>query len=158
MKQAMTVPTAPRASSPGVRAVMAGNRKKDTGPERALRSTLHRRGLRYRIHARLDDVPCQVDIAFPRARVVVFVDGCFWHRCPEHGVRPRTNAHYWEAKIARNLERDLRNTEELEAAGWKVVRVWEHEAPSEAAERITELVRSRQALRRGQPSTVDLRR
>lgn len=136
---------------------MAGNRKKDTGPERALRSALHGRGLRYRLHARLDGVACQVDIVFSRVRVAVFVDGCFWHRCPEHGVRPRTNAHYWDAKIARNVERDDRNNQELEVAGWTVVRVWEHEPPDEAAERISDLVRRRRAERRDLPSTADPR-
>ena len=124
---------------------MVGNRKKDTRPERALRSALHRRGLRYRLHLRPADSGCLVDIAFPTTRVAVFVDGCFWHRCPEHGVRPRTNREYWDAKIAGNLARDERNKEQLESAGWTVVRVWEHEPPDEAAERISQLVRERRA-------------
>jgi DNA mismatch endonuclease, patch repair protein len=152
--QAMTpqLPKPPRASSAAVRAVMMANRKTDTAPERALRSALHGRGLRYRIHARLDDVACQVDVVFLKARVAVFVDGCFWHRCPHHGVRPRTNSHYWDAKIDRNVARDRQNTRDLENAGWTVVRVWEHEAPEEAAERISRLVRSRLTQRPDQPN------
>jgi DNA mismatch endonuclease (patch repair protein) len=85
------------------------------------------------------------DVAFPRQRVAVFVDGCFWHGCPEHGVRPRTNPSYWEPKIARNRARDARNDEELEAAGWIVVRVWEHEDADDAATRIVKVVKARRA-------------
>lgn len=151
------VPAAPVASSTAVRAVMVGNRKRDTRPERALRSALHCRGLRYRLHTRPTEARCQVDIVFPSARVAVFVDGCFWHRCPEHGVRPRTNSDYWDAKIARNLARDRRNDAELEAAGWTVVRVWEHEVPEEAADRISQLILQRQELQQGRPSTAGLR-
>lgn len=140
--QRLELPRPPGASSPAVRAVMAGNRKRDTRPEKALRSALHARGLRYRLHIRPVSGSCQVDVLFRAARVAVFVDGCFWHRCPKHGVRPRTNADYWDAKIARNVERDRQNTAELEAAGWTVVRVWEHEDPTAAAERIDGIVRS----------------
>jgi len=156
-KKSLSLPTPPVASSAAVRAVMVGNRKRDTRPERALRSALHRRGLRYRLHTRPAEARCQVDIVFPTARVAVFIDGCFWHRCPEHGVRPRTNSEYWDAKIARNVARDRRNNAELEAAGWTVMRVWEHESPEEAADLISQLVRQRQAPRRGRPSTADPR-
>jgi len=151
------IPRPPKASSAAVSAVMAGNRKRDTRPERMLRSELHRSGLRYRVDIRPPDIDCRVDILFPSARIAVFVDGCFWHRCPEHGVRPRTNSEYWDAKIARNLARDRRDNAQLEAAGWTVVRVWEHEAPEEAADLISQLVRQRQAPRRGRPSTADPR-
>jgi DNA mismatch endonuclease (patch repair protein) len=120
---------------------MQGNRKRDTRPELALRSELHRRGLRYRIDAKpLDGLRCRADIVFRRQKVAVFVDGCFWHGCPEHGTSPRTNPSYWSAKIARNVERDRRNDAELGAAGWAVVRVWEHEAPANAADRISRLL------------------
>ncbi len=116
---------------------MQGNRKRDTRPELALRSELHRRGLRYRIDTGpLKSLRCRADIVFRRQKVAVFVDGCFWHGCPEHGTSPRTNATYWNAKIARNIERDRFNETELSAAGWAVVRVWEHEAPGDAADRI----------------------
>lgn len=116
---------------------MQGNRKRDTGPELALRSALHRRGLRYRVNVKpVATIPCRADIVFRRQRVAVFVDGCFWHACPQHGTSPRTNASYWSAKIARNVERDRRNDADLTAAGWTVVRVWEHEHPQAAGERV----------------------
>lgn len=137
------------------RSVMRANRKVDTGPELLLRSSLHRRGYRFLVNIAPDsNISCRVDILFPRSRIAVFVDGCFWHRCPEHGVRPRTNSEYWDAKIARNLARDRRNNAELEAAGWVVVRVWEHEPPHEAAERISQIVRERRAQTQGRPSTA----
>jgi DNA mismatch endonuclease, patch repair protein len=120
---------------------MQGNRKRDTRPELALRSELHRRGLRYRIDAKpLVGLRCRADIVFRRQMVAVFVDGCFWHGCPEHGTSPRTNPSYWSAKIARNVERDRRNDAELSAAGWAVVRVWEHEDPANAADKITQIL------------------
>lgn len=116
---------------------MQGNRKRDTRPELALRSELHRRGLRYRVDRKpLEELRCKADIVFRRQKVAVFVDGCFWHGCPEHGTSPKTNASYWIAKIARNIERDRLNDTALSEAGWTVVRVWEHELPADAAERI----------------------
>ena len=120
---------------------MQGNRKRDTRPELALRSELHRRGLRYRVDTRpLKSLRCRADIVFPRQKVAVFVDGCFWHGCPEHGTSPKTNAAYWSAKIARNVERDRLNEAELSAAGWVVVRVWEHEVPVDVADRIARIL------------------
>jgi DNA mismatch endonuclease (patch repair protein) len=116
---------------------MRGNRKENTKPEVRLRSVLHRRGLRFFKNARPErGIPCRVDIVFPRARLAVFVDGCFWHRCPEHGTAPRTNARYWSAKIARNVERDRENDKLLAESGWQVIRVWEHESVAAAADRV----------------------
>jgi len=116
---------------------MQGNRKRDTRPELALRSELHRRGLRYRVDATpMKGLRCRADIVFRRQKVAVFVDGCFWHGCPEHGTSPRTNASYWSAKIARNVERDRINDAKLNDAGWVVIRVWEHELPTDAATRV----------------------
>jgi DNA mismatch endonuclease (patch repair protein) len=108
---------------------MKSNRRTDTKPEVSLRSALHRLGLRFRKDHRIDveGVRVRPDIVFPRARVVVFVDGCFWHRCPQHGQMPRANRGYWEPKLARNVERDRQADVMLGAAGWTVVRVWEHE-------------------------------
>jgi DNA mismatch endonuclease (patch repair protein) len=117
-----------------VRARMRANRSSNTGPELALRSALHRRGLRYRTHARIDVAaarPVRPDIVFPRQRVAVFVDGCFWHDCPEHGELPEANRELWRTKFKRNVERDRRNDRLLQGAGWKVVRVWEHESPEQ---------------------------
>lgn len=113
---------------------MVGNRGADTKPERVLRSALHARGLRFFKNRRpVPTIACRADIVFPAQKVAVFVDGCFWHRCPTHGVSPRTNSEYWRAKLDRNLARDQRNDRALRDAGWDVIRVWEHEAPQTAA-------------------------
>ncbi len=124
---------------------MRANRRRDTRPELAIRSGLHRMGLRYRVDHRLGagrSAP-RPDIAFTRARVAVFVDGCFWHGCPEHGGTPSVNVGYWGPKLERNKERDRANEAELAAAGWLVLRVWEHEDPGHAISRIAETVRER---------------
>lgn len=115
---------------------MQGNRKVGTRPEVALRSELHRRGLRFRKNAPIR-TPLRLvrpDIIFTRRRLAVFVDGCFWHRCPQHGTSPRTNSPYWSAKLDRNVARDTATDEALRAAGWSVVHVWEHEPIVQAAD------------------------
>ncbi len=124
---------------------MRANRKADTGPERRLRSALHRLGLRYRVGMPLQVGPARVrpDVVFTRACVAVFVDGCYWHSCPEHATSPRSNAEYWLPKLARNVERDRANDAALAAAGWRVVRVWEHETPAVVAASIAAIVTSR---------------
>lgn len=134
-------------SSPAVTAVMKGNRRSDTKPEVALRSQLHRMGLRFRkdYPIRTDGLRTRVDIAFRAKRVAVMVDGCFWHVCPRHGTRPKSNEAYWGPKLQRNVERDARVNAALTEAGWTVVRVWEHEDPTQAAYRIQLAV---QAVRR----------
>lgn len=104
---------------------MARIRSKHTKPERVLRSALWAAGLRYRLH--VSELPGRPDIVFKGSRVVVWVDGCFWHGCPEHYVYPRTRREYWSRKLARNVERDRQQTYALENAGWRVVRVWEHD-------------------------------
>ena len=120
---------------------MQGNHSRDTRPEIAVRSALHRTGLRFRKHARpLPSLKCEADVVFPRERIAVFVDGCFWHGCPEHGKRPGEPGGYWHAKLERNASRDRRNDVALKAAGWLVVRVWEHEPPDRIVERVRELV------------------
>jgi DNA mismatch endonuclease (patch repair protein) len=119
-----------------VSAVMRGNKKRDTRPELALRRALHARGLRYRVDYALGFGRRRADIAFTRRRVVVFVDGCFWHCCPEHGTTPRANVAYWEPKLRRNVERDHETDARLRETGWSVVRIWEHEPVSKAVERI----------------------
>lgn len=113
----------------------------DTGPEMALRRELHRRGLRFRLHRKIDfDRRRSIDIVFPKEKVAVFVDGCFWHYCPEHAVLPKNNAEFWRAKLEANRSRDVATTRELEACGWRVVRVWEHQHPSDAAAEIDAVV------------------
>jgi len=122
---------------------MLANRAKDTAPELALRQELHRRGLRYRKHvAPLSGLRCRADVVFRAARIAVFVDGCFWHRCPEHGELPKANRAWWKAKLTRTWERDRANDRQLAEAGWTVVRVWEHDDPSDAADRIQWLLDS----------------
>lgn len=131
---------------------MSRQRSRDTSPERALRSLLHRRGLRYRLHRQpVAGLRRQADLVFVGARVAVFVDGCFWHRCPDHATSPKSNGPWWAAKLDRNVERDRDTDQRLMAAGWTVVRVWEHEEPAVAAERVTAavLAAKREARLRG---------
>lgn len=110
---------------------------KDTSPERKLRQLLHKAGFRYRIHYPVPGMPRRsIDIAFPKRRLAVFVDGCFWHGCPDHGTTSRTNTEYWLPKLARNRDRDFETGQHLKAAGWTVVRVWEHETTDEALARV----------------------
>ena len=138
-----TLPPESWASSAHVRVTMRGNRSKNTTPEMKLRSLLHRRGLRYRVDAPpTPERRRRADVVFPRERVAVFVDGCFWHGCSEH-YRPSTrNIAFWEEKLATNRSRDAQTNEALDAAGWTVIRVWEHEDMSEAADKIEAAVRS----------------
>lgn len=143
MSKAMPKP--PPASSKAVRAVMQGNRGRDTKPERLLRSALHRLGLRFRKDlAPITSLKCRADVVFPRERVAIFVDGCFWHCCPQHGNVPRDRNGYWAAKLRRNAERDLRNNHVLGSEGWLVMRFWEHEDPLVAAEKVRVAVQERQ--------------
>lgn len=131
-------------SSPAASATMRANRSRDTGPELALRTILHRRGLRYRVDAPLPQHRRRrSDLLFTRARIAVFVDGCFWHGCPEHAKPPSANGPFWAAKIARNRERDRETDAMLEAAGWLSLRFWEHESPAQAADRVEREWRSR---------------
>ncbi len=121
-------PAYPAASSPGRAANMRAIRRTDTKPELALRRALHRLGYRFRKDYRLDLESRRVrpDIAFTARKVAVFVDGCFWHACPEHGSKPAVNQGYWNPKLLRNVERDRAADAALELAGWRVVRLWEH--------------------------------
>jgi DNA mismatch endonuclease, patch repair protein len=127
---------------------MRANRKRDTRPELAVRKAVHRLGLRYRVACcPLPGKRFTADLVFSSARVAVFVDGCFWHGCPEHFTPPQTNAPYWGPKIARNQARDAAAMAALRAAGWIGLRIWEHEPPDLAADRVSEAVRH--ARRRG---------
>lgn len=115
---------------------MSRIKSKNTYPEMILRKTLWKMGLRYRKHAKLPGKP---DIVFPSKRLAVFVDGCFWHRCPKCYVEPKTNIGFWREKVNRNNERDRKNEQELKQAGWKVIRFWEHEVlknPEKCAETV----------------------
>jgi DNA mismatch endonuclease (patch repair protein) len=132
------LPASPPPTSPGRSRNMAAIRRRDTRIERAVRSLLHRRGRRFRVDFPIrtgTGRPIRPDVVFTRARVCVFIDGCFWHGCPEHGQRPAVrNGHYWEPKIAGNAERDRRQTKALGAEGWTVLRFWEHDDPTDIAD------------------------
>lgn len=133
------------ASSPAVRARMQRQRTRDTHPELVVRRLLHAAGLRYRVDtAPLPTLRRRADVVFGPTKVAVFVDGCFWHGCPDHGARPtRANPAYWAEKIRRNRERDRHTDDLLEKAGWISIRVWEHEDPGIVAERVILAVTSR---------------
>lgn len=121
---------------------MQGNRSRDTKPELLVRRAAHALGLRYRVNARPEPgLRRTADLLFPRAKVAVFIDGCYWHGCPEHCVLPATtNAGFWAAKIDRNRERDRDTTEQLTALGWNVLRFWSHEPASAVAQAIRDAV------------------
>jgi DNA mismatch endonuclease (patch repair protein) len=109
----------------------------NTKPELTLRQALHRAGRRFRVQYRVPGLPRRsVDIAFTRSRVAVMVDGCFWHVCPEHASWPRNNAEWWRDKLQANVARDRETDRRLEALGWIVVRVWEHELTGAAVEKV----------------------
>ncbi|MFD7579284.1 very short patch repair endonuclease [Kitasatospora sp. NPDC059817] len=132
------------ASSPGTRRSMRSNKGRDTAPERRLRSLLHAEGLRYRVSARpLPDLRRTADLVFPKTKIAVFVDGCFWHGCPDHGTRPSANSSFWEKKLNRTRERDTETNEALKAAGWTVIRIWEHVPPDAAAEAVRAAIDAR---------------
>ncbi|MCX4519995.1 very short patch repair endonuclease [Streptomyces anulatus] len=135
------LPAESKASSRAVRANMQANRGRDTGPELALRSLLYAAGLRYRVNTRpLPELRRTADVVFPRERVAVFVDGCFWHGCPEHSRPAKANARAWSAKIEGNRARDAETNALLRSAEWTVLRVWEHDDASEAARMVAQLV------------------
>lgn len=135
-----SVPRAPAPSSATARKVMLGNRSESV-IERNLRSALHRRGLRFRKHAApVPGLRCRPDVVFPGARIAVFVDGCFWHRCPEHGSDPRANSAWWRLKLDANVARDRRNDAALAEAGWTVIRLWSHERLEDMVERVVDAV------------------
>lgn len=142
----------PAASSADVQRRMIRQQRRDTTPELALRRALHAMGLRYRVERQvLPGSRRRADIVFGPARVAVFVDGCFWHSCPEHATAPRANADWWAAKLQRNRERDADTDEQLRRLGWLAVRVWEHEDTLTAAERVRDLV----LRRRARPASIE---
>lgn len=126
---------------------MQATSRADTPAEVELRRELHHRGLRFRKDYPVGGVTrSRPDIVFTRQKLAVFVDGCFWHSCPEHATSPKTNSEWWQAKLAANVERDRRHTAELEDAGWAVMRFWEHEPSEGAADAVVELLRERSSI------------
>ena len=146
----------PPPSSEQVTRQMKRMGRKDTKPELLLRRELHALGLRYRVNLR--GLPGTPDIVFTRAKIAVFVDGCFWHSCPEHGVLPKANREWWREKLDRNVVRDRLKDEELVPLGWLSIHVWEHEDFEEAASRIRGIwekrIRSGVSPGRTDPSAV----
>jgi DNA mismatch endonuclease, patch repair protein len=128
----------PHPTSTDVTIRMRRNTRTGTHPEVIVRSELHRRGLRFRkdLPLRMPGRVVRPDIVFTRARLAVFIDGCFWHSCPIHGNQPRANTDYWRGKLAINVARDRAIDEELTTAGWRVLRAWEHEHPADVAARV----------------------
>ncbi|WP_024286695.1 very short patch repair endonuclease [Cellulomonas sp. KRMCY2] len=133
------VPPHPGSSGEAVSRRMSALRRRDNEGELAVRRLLYAAGYRYRVaypvpgHARRT-----IDIALTRRKVAVFIDGCFWHGCPRHGTRPRSNAEWWSVKLAANQARDQDTTSQLLDAGWSVVRAWEHEDPAVVVRRVLE--------------------
>ena len=145
----------PHPTSAARSANMKGNRRADTKPELALRRALHGQGYRYRKDYRLDlddGVRVRPDIVFTARRVAVFVDGCFWHCCPEHGSQPAANTWYWEPKLRRNVERDRTANAALGQSGWTVVRLWEHESLEAAVAAVVHAVKGAPARTAGRSS------
>lgn len=138
------------ASSAGVRSRMQQQRTRDTQPELTVRRALHSMGLRYRVdRPPLQNLRRRADIVFSSAKIAVFIDGCFWHGCPDHGRRQtQANSKYWAEKIERNKARDADTDRRLMTEGWTVIRVWEHEDAVDAAARIARLVRAAKPVRR----------
>ncbi|QEV60218.1 very short patch repair endonuclease [Streptomyces spectabilis] len=140
-----------KPSSPGVSLRMSRQASRDTAPEMAVRRLLHADGHRYRLNVRVPGMPRRtIDIAFTRAKVAVFLDGCFWHGCPEHATQPKANAEWWRHKLDRNIARDTETNERLTDEGWIVLRFWEHEAPDRVAERVAAAVARQRRVRRPQ--------
>ena len=116
--------------------IMASIHSKNTGPEVSIRKALSAISLRYRVHYGKE----KIDIAFPKVKVAVFIDGCFWHGCPFHSNIPKTNQEYWLPKLKRNIERDKEKNKRLEEDGWLIIHVWEHEI--ENASKIAEIIKN----------------
>jgi len=136
---------------------MQAAKPRDTAPEKALRSALYKKGLRFRTDEKpIKDLNRKADIVFLRTKVAVFVDGCFWHGCPIHGTQAKANADFWREKIKRNQERDADTTKQLEAAGWNIIRVWEHEDPEKAATEICNIIDRRKKERSVKPPNAIL--
>ncbi|MFG2642772.1 very short patch repair endonuclease [Streptomyces sp. NPDC048370] len=127
---------------------MSRQGRRDTAPELAVRRLLHASGLRYRVNVPVPGMPRRtIDIVFGPAKIAVFLDGCFWHGCPEHATQPKANAEWWRTKLDKNMARDRETTQHLEAQGWTVLRFWEHESPTTVALTVSD-ARSKAPVRR----------
>ncbi|SFD62587.1 very short patch repair endonuclease [Streptomyces aidingensis] len=142
----------PVPSSPGVSARMSRQANRNTSPEVAVRRLLYAAGFRYRLHRPVPGMRRRtIDIAFPGPKVAVFLDGCFWHGCPEHATQPKANSEWWRQKLDKNMSRDRETTERLASEGWTVLRFWEHEAPGTVAELVAKAVADKRSGRSTRP-------
>lgn len=127
---------------------MSRQSSRDTAPEVAVRRLLHAAGLRYRVNVPVPGLPRRtIDIVFPKAKVAVFLDGCFWHGCPQHATHPKANAEWWREKLDKNMSRDIETTGHLTSEGWTVLRFWEHESVEDVAHRIASAVEAKRTGR-----------
>lgn len=139
-------PSKPEPKDAATRGRLLRQRSRDTKAELQVRRELHSRGLRYRVDRRpIRSSKARADVVFGPARVAVFVDGCFWHGCPEHFTKPKNNAEWWQDKIETNRARDRQTAESLDAAGWLALRYWEHEDPADVAAAVEAAVRERRS-------------
>ncbi|MFI5678331.1 very short patch repair endonuclease [Streptomyces cellulosae] len=123
---------------------MSRQGSRDTALEVAVRRLLHASGLRYRVHVPVPGMPRRtIDIVFTKVKIAIFLDGCFWHGCPEHATHPKVNAEWWRLKLDKNMARDRETSDHLRAAGWMVLRFWEHESVEEVARQIVDAVAAR---------------
>ncbi|MFE1914454.1 very short patch repair endonuclease [Streptomyces anandii] len=133
-------------SSAAVSARMSRQSSRDTAPEVAVRRLLHASGLRYRVNVPVPGMPRRtIDIVFGKYKIAIFMDGCFWHGCPEHATHPKANSEWWRKKLDRNMSRDVETTGHLAEAGWTVLRFWEHEDPLKVALRVQEVIGNKRA-------------
>jgi DNA mismatch endonuclease (patch repair protein) len=147
----------PTASSELIRHRMENQKRRDTAEELRIRSLIHKFGLRFRVDVRpVLQLRCRPDLTFPRYRLAVFIDSCFWHGCPKHGTWPKANRLWWRAKIDGNRERDRQSTIALQKAGWRVIRVWTHEDPIKACRRILRATKKSTRPRKAKPVDVSV--
>lgn len=134
----------PKPSSIDASLRMAATPQRDTSAEMMVRKRLHSLGFRYHVDRLILEAPRRkADISFPRLKIAVFIDGCFWHGCPQHVTWPKKNGTFWRQKIDTNRARDQDTTKRLKALGWTVVRIWEHEDPILAANKIEKVIKKK---------------
>jgi DNA mismatch endonuclease (patch repair protein) len=144
MKKYTEILYIPKPTSLAAKHRMEVTKSKNTKPEIELRSALCALGInRYRVDYKFSDLRRKADIVFVRKKVAIFVDGCFWHGCPKHGTWPKANARFWRTKIEKNKERDIDTNKKLRAAGWKVIRIWEHEDMNKTAKNLMKILDKR---------------
>lgn len=136
----------PKPSSSAAKSRMEAAKPKNTLPEIKLQTALAELGINFETDVKpIEDLHRRADVLIREGKIAIFVDGCFWHGCPIHGTQAKANAEFWADKIKRNQERDLDTNEHLEAAGWTVIRIWEHEDPNDAAKQIADIIKEKKS-------------